>query len=80
MAGKAMKATKPPHVRKKRNDPIISFEVDGCVLELPRSAFEEGAYAISLSGGTYVETDDYVASVRAFLWALRERGLTSIQF
>jgi len=78
MAGTAMKATKRPHVQT--NGPLISFEVDGCVLELPRSAFEEGAYSISLIGETYVEIDDYVASVRAFFWALKERGLTSIQF
>jgi hypothetical protein len=52
-------------VKQKRNIAMVSVEVDGHVIKLPRSAFEDGAHEISLSGETYVEIEDYVASVRA---------------
>ena len=81
MVARLEKSMKKKFAKRKRGAAsTVSIEVDGREIELPRSAFEEGAYEISLIGETHVEIDDYVASVRAFFWALKERGLTSIQF
>jgi hypothetical protein len=57
---------------------MVTFDVDGHEIKLPRAAFEDGARVLSLSGETYVGTDWYRDSVRAFFWALKARGVKII--
>jgi hypothetical protein len=60
--------------------PVGNLDNAGALHEirLPRASFEDGARVLSLSRETYVGTDWYRDSVRAFFWALKVYGVKTI--
>lgn len=65
---------------RDRQDLEIEIEVNGKAIRLPREALEEGRCDLGLSTGIYVGIGDYTSSVQAFLEALSDLGVNSIEF
>ena len=64
--------------KHKITQEMMTLNVDGHKIRLPRAAFEDGARVLSLSGETYVGTDWYRDSVGAFFGALKAHGVKTI--
>jgi hypothetical protein len=66
--------------RKAGAPDTFPLTVGEVTIHVPIFALKDGAHAVFLSEGVYMEIEEYALSVEQFLSALKGAGISKIQF